>query len=86
MFENDFTLLFIAIIKFFLDYFFKLLSRQMTSQSATIAREGMYLIIQKSRLQSKNLKLQNLLTLMMTSFKNLIKMKTCQIAVLDTQL
>jgi uncharacterized protein YsxB (DUF464 family) len=58
----------------------------MTSQSATIAREGMYLIIQKSRLQSKNLKLQNLLTLMMTSFKNLIKMKTCQIAVLDTQL
>jgi uncharacterized protein YsxB (DUF464 family) len=86
MIENDFTLLFIAIIKFFLDYFFKLLSRQMTSQSATIAREGMYLIIQKSRLQSKNLKLQNLLTLMMTSFKNLIKMKTCQIAVLDTQL
>ena len=86
MIENDFTLLFIAIIKFFLDYFFKLLSRQMTSQSATIAREGMYLIIQKSRLQSKNLKLQNLLTLMMTSFKNLIRMKTCQIAVLDTQL
>lgn len=86
MLKSDFTLLLIAIICSFWTIFFKLLSRLMTSQNATLAREGIISFIQKSKLLSKNRRLQNLLTSKKTNFKNSMRMKTCPIAVLDTQL
>ncbi len=86
MLKSDFTLILIPIICSFWTIFFKLLSRLMTSQNATLAREGIISFIQKSKLQSKNQRSQNLLTSKKTNFKSSMRMKTCPIAVLDTPL